>query len=315
MANICFNFISDSPAIIKLLQYANPISSRIGCVRVSEMIHVNIENYWIEIDPAVLEIRSSIPRAGNLNIFKDPWFITDYFFGKVFLYTNIREGYTKGYICEKIEDENRTLRYAGWLRYHLLRHLIYHELLVLHAAGLVRNDEALVLVAGKCKSGKSTFVIDALKSGRYKVISDDRIVYKRMEEIIIGNPATIRSLSRYDNGIVPFFDGISAINGSQTPKYSIVLHSSLTAAHYLIQDMSRLLILFLNNREYNTDEVVTLSQDQISECLLETQADIYHFSERTKLNELCKEFKKSHGVLIRRSESGRNFNIFKEYDV
>ena len=308
-----FNLATQSSEIKRIFHYANPLPKSNAVYSESESVDVTITTKPIKVDLDILGLGQSLLKERNLNIYGDGVYITKYMEGKVLIYTDVKKRKTVGYICEDVENTYKTMRYAGWIRSHIIYHLVANNYFVLHAAGIVDEDCNLYIIIGESQSGKSTFVLDALTRGNYKIISDDRLLISPDMNMVLGNSRYVRCCMSDVSNYSKAADSITAINSGIYGKMAFGISDNRRLDSISLNPSKKVHIVFLDARMACKDSIKNLDIIQFGSLINATQKEQYPYTFSKQMDRLVDILSQYNMVQIKRNEEGRNYSIFQQY--
>ena len=231
-------------------------------------------------------------------------FITSAFDKQYIIITDIRQRTINAYIDERYEKLNMKLFNIGSFRTHLARIIIAYGMGVVHG-GTVKhvNEDGAILVCGTSGSGKTTFCLDAILSGRYLMCSEDRSVIDLETLEVKGNPVVHVYSNRLENS---FLSSCEKIRSGSCDKYSCVLDQAL----------------FVNRCRIN--RVVFVGKGDVSKCervkdsekdkkLRQMLFDIYTIKEENEIVHCLTALKTLNVYQVTWSGDDKSFELFEAY--
>ncbi|GEM_PF-6872025 len=156
----------------------------------------------------------------------DGLYVSYYFNGDIIIITDAERGITAAKISHIFCKRNRSLFLTSLIRNHIIRHYIHVGLMIYHASAIVeKNTNNAILILGKSGTGKTTFALEAVKSGNYSLLSEDKVILNPLNNNLFGSEVVHlkeTGLIRYGN----YVKNLSLINGGTTEKkYQGQIHS------------------------------------------------------------------------------------------
>lgn len=205
-------------------------------------------------------------------------YVSYYFNGDILIITDVDQGITAAKISHLFCEENRRLFLTSLIRNHVIRHYIHVGLMVYHASAIVENNTSnAILILGKSGSGKTTFALEAVKSGNYSLLSEDKVILDPLNNNLFGSAVVHlkeTGLIRYGN----YVKNLSLINGGTTEKkYQGQIHSKLHVHSGVLKE-----VIILNQDDFSLiSSFHALSDlDKIRRIFDISQKNIYITSEK-----------------------------------
>lgn len=188
----------------------------------SKDMHVPISIYINTPSPIDADFASVVDKfpvvKGGIDGVCNGMYISYYINGDVLIITNVAQGITAVKVSQLFCEESRKLFLTSLIRNHIVRHYIHAGFFVYHASAIVeKNTDNSILILGKSGSGKTTFAMEAVKSGDYRLLSEDKVIIDPLNNILFGSPI----VHLKENGRISYsnyVENISLINGGTTEK-------------------------------------------------------------------------------------------------
>ena len=240
----------------------------------------------------------------------DRLFISYYFKGEITIVTDTEKGLTVARISNSFKEKNKQLFLGGIIRKHLLRHFIYAGYCVYHAAAIIdKINNATILILGLSGTGKTTFALDAVKSGRYKLISEDKVIFDPAMGIVYGN--SFVHIKQEDlNKFANIVNDVVLINGGNTQrKYQACINKE-NYCHY--GKVNKVIILNQNYNDENSFCKIIIDKSEIKKLIKYTQQDIYLSTESKTKEDAIKILLNYPVFELYRNSKDRSFQIYEE---
>lgn len=275
----------------------------------SYKVKVNV-NTCSTLDNVFLELEKFFPRikTGLDGRWKN-YYISYFFNGEISIITNTKEGITAAKIHKSYAEEQKRLFIVNLMRNHIIRHLIYGGYLIYHASAIVkRNTNHATMVIGRNNSGKTTFALEAVKSGAYQLLAEDKVVMNPLNNVIFGGKSIHLRADRRD-AYMDFLENRSLINGGVTErKYQ----ASIRPEFY--RNTGRLCQVIILNQDYDTSvsfsKKVTFNE-KMKLIIEHAQKNLYIDSEKEVYNKSIKKIFDVPVYELYRSQEDTNYAVFQ----
>lgn len=239
-------------------------------------------------------------------------YISSYFCGKIFIITNKEKGYTSAKIDKEFAGDEKKLFLGSLIQSHIIRHLLYEGYFVFHAAAIIEKEtEKSILILGKSGMGKTTFAMEAVKSGKYRLISEDKVIMNPQNKKLYGSQiAHLRkdAKDKYRRWIMD----LSVINGgTEHRKYQAVLQPEFYSFNGILD---RVIIL---NQKYSDCKSfcrLIMNSKEVKDNIILSQENMYLDNEMGLFERACKELMKYPILELYHTERDLNFEVFHNLD-
>lgn len=275
-----------------------------------EDVHVYL-NEWIPDSSLWKEVEKYIPKNFNaVNGIFSGLYVSCYFQGGVFLVTDIKRNITCARISNEYENQLKTLFLVSIFRTHMNRHWIAHGYHVYHASGIydMVKEEAF-LVVGPSGTGKTTFALEAVKRGPYRIISEDKVILNPKTNQIFGCAIVHVKENDMDQYKV-FTNHYSLINGGYNKKYSFILPEKYYKRYGNFNHT-----VFLN-QSYEDERPVFCEIKKEEKCMKlfnQSQDGIYLPNEQKERDQAYQYIKSKPVFELYRGNERYNFKVYVDY--
>lgn len=190
------------------------------------------------------------------------------------------------------------------------RHWIAHGYHVYHASGIydMVKEEAF-LVVGPSGTGKTTFALEAVKRGPYRIISEDKVILNPKTNQIFGCAIVHVKENDMDQYKV-FTNHYSLINGGYNKKYSFILPEKYYKRYGNFNHT-----VFLN-QSYEDERPVFCEIKKEEKCMKlfnQSQDGIYLPNEQKERDQAYQYIKSKPVFELYRGNERYNFKVYVDY--
>ncbi|MDR2406514.1 MAG: hypothetical protein LBE13_00150 [Bacteroidales bacterium] len=304
MANICFNWDIDNNFIF--IKDLFPPIIEDNTERVEHHINICINNE-LEIR-RINDIVKSVPsiKTGFDGMYCG-LFVSSYLNKSIIIITDIANNVTFAKIDPGYNHNTRILFLSTLLRKHVFFHYVSKGYLVYHASAILdRNTKKSIILLGSSGSGKTTFVMEAVKSGNYYFISDDRIVMNPNNKQIFGSPV-VHLRSNAGNEYNYIIENKMLINGGIKEKK----HQALIKECFYTNRAVCNCCIFLKQYDNNTSSFLEkINNDECDDMFYNSQENLYSLFEKEKYQAAIKAIKSFEIFKLSHVERDKNFEVF-----
>lgn len=245
-------------------------------------------------------------------IVKDNLYVTRYNEDALII-SDLENRRTSGYFDMEILPEKsvsvQSLMF--FIKDHMLRHLIFHDYMVLHAGAVCDKKGRMFIIAGKSGMGKSSFIMNAHHSEEYQIIADDKCVFSLLDKRIFKNLKNIRLLKNDFSSFQQHFIDEIQLEKLHNEKFSISLFDEKREENWVAYDKKSTFVIWLEGESENGTITELKDADAVlDEMFSTTQENLYLFHEKN-IEKQAKAFLEKLPVLsIIRNSNEHVFNIF-----
>lgn len=201
-------------------------------------------------------------------------YVSYYFDGAILIVTDVKKCITLAKFSPVFSDINKRLFLTSLMRNHISRHLIWNNYFFYHASAIIqKSTNESIMILGNSGSGKTTFALEAVKSGEYYFLSEDKVIVDPSHNLIYGSPIVhlrANSKDKYNKLIT----NLSLINGGTTErKYQAYIKTQYYHQSAMLKE-----IIILNQDYFAIDKsfIRMITDKPVAENSIDiSQRDLY----------------------------------------
>ena len=308
MYRIGFNIKESSDSLSDVLKWSMILPVEYSKNNNKKIISISIKNQKIPLPDNVNKHFSYIPNSKNIRGTIGKFYITQYFNRNIIIVTDVEKCTTFGYILDKHINKNTLYFLNSLIKPHIYHHFFYNKMLIIHAGVIADKNDNAILISGNFRAGKTTFVINAVKSGKYRLLCDDRIIYDELTKKLYGNPLRIFALQSTINKYPDLLKFHRPVAEGKERRYLV------NTNNWPISYQGNLeLCIFLNADKTKPHEIYKLSQEKIENFLISDQKRCYLPDNTEKLNKLINLVSKMPCYYLNRQINKNTFLEFIDF--